>query len=48
MNKMAGEVRISMNMMATVGASTWAVSSLPVSRLEVDKIGVAMTCNVRG
>ena len=37
-----------MNMMATVGASTWAVSSLPVSRLEVDKIGVAMTCNVRG
>ena len=37
-----------MNMMATVGASTWAASSLPVSRLEVNKIGVAITCTVRG
>ena len=30
-------------MMVTVGVSTWAISSLPVSILAATKIGVAMT-----
>ena len=36
-------VHISINMMVTVGVSTWTISSLPVSILAVTKIGVAMT-----
>ena len=38
----------SMDMMVTVGASTWAVSSLPVSFLALAKIRGAMAFKVRG
>ena len=46
-NKHGWAVHISINMMVTVGVSTWAISSLPVSILAVTKIGVAMTVSPR-